>query len=394
MQTRRAFVESFVAVGLSATVSASAQAQESVRIGFSAPMSGPFAVNGSQMVAALKLFVEQNGTNVAGKAIEVIVRDDGGVPDLAKRIAQEFVVNNKVAILAGYNFTPPALAVAPISAETKIPQIVMAAATSIITERSPYIVRTFVTQAQLCTGIARWAAKNGIRKVVTMVSDYAPGYESEKSFADEFKANGGEIVESLRVPLLSPDFAPYLQRARDARPDAIFLWFPGPSSAAFSRQYAERGLQTSGIKLIGTGDVVDDAVLDQMDDSMLGIVTTLQYSAAHLSEKNKAFVEGYRRVSDGHRPSTLAVGVYDGMHLIYEAFKRTGGNSDGDAVIAAMKGMTWESPRGPISIDPETRDVVQDIYLRRLERMNGELYNIEFDKFESVKDSIKSARQR
>ena len=394
MQTRRHLLESFAAAGLSATIGkASAQAQETIRIGFSAPLSGPFAINGNQMVAALKLFIEENGTNIAGKKIEMIVRDDAGVPDQAKRIAQELVVNSKVAILAGYNFTPVALAVASISAEAKIPQIVMAAATSIITERSPYIVRTLVTQAQLCTPMARWAAKSGIRKSMTMVSDYAPGYDSETSFVDEFKANGGAIVESLRVPLLNPDFAPYLQRVRDAKPDAIFLWFPGPSGAAFSRQYAERGLRASGIRLIGTGDVVDDEVLDLMDNSMLGTVTTLQYSVAHPSEKNRAFVEGHRRINNGSRPSVLAVGVYDGMHLIYDALKKTSGSTNGDAVIAAMKGMAWESPRGPIAIDPETRDIVQDIYLRRLERVKGGLYNIEFDKFAAVKDPIKASHK-
>ena len=394
MQTRRHLLESFAVAGLSATIGkASAQAQETIRIGFSAPLSGRFAINGNQMVAALKLFIEENGTNLAGKKIEMFVRDDAGVPDQAKRIAQELVVNSKVTILAGYNFTPVALAVASISAEAKIPQIVMAAATSIITERSPYIVRTFVTQAQLCTPMARWAAKSGIRKSMTMVSDYAPGYDSETSFVDEFKANGGAIVESLRVPLLNPDFAPYLQRVRDAEPDAIFLWFPGPSGVAFSRQYAERGLRASGIRLIGTGDVVDDEVLDLMDDSMLGTVTTLQYSVAHPSEKNRAFVEGYRRISNGSRPSVLAVGVYDGMHLIYDALKKTSGSTNGDAVIAAMKGMAWESPRGPIAIDPETRDIVQDIYLRRLERVKGGLYNIEFDKFAAVKDPIKASHK-
>jgi branched-chain amino acid transport system substrate-binding protein len=241
--------------------------------------------------------------------------------------------------------------------------------------------------------MARWAAKNGIRNVVTLVSDYAPGYDSEKSFADEFKANGGEILTSLRVPLLSPDFAPYLQRARDAKPDAIFVWFPGSSSIAFSRQYAERGLHTSGIKLIGTGDVVDDRTLDQMNDSMLGVVTTFQYSVAHPSETNKAFVEGMKRFNNGTRPNTLALAAYDGMHLIYEALKKAGGSTDGDALIAAMKGMAWQSPRGPILIDPETRDIVQDIYVRRVERRDGELYNIEFDKFDAVKDPIKTAQR-
>jgi branched-chain amino acid transport system substrate-binding protein len=395
MQTRRMFLESLVAAGALGTVgSAAAQAQETIKIGFSAPMTGQFAPNGSEMAAAVKLFIEQNGTNVAGKKIELIVRDDGGVPDQAKRIAQELVVNSKVAILTGYNNTPVALAVASISAEAKIPQIVMASGTSIITERSPYIARTFVTQAQLCAPMARWASKNGIRKVVTLVSDYAPGYDSEKSFSDEFKAKGREILESLRVPIQNPDFAPYLQRARDAKPDAIFLWFPGTFGVAFSRQYEERGLHTSGIKLIGAGNVVEDDVLNQMGDSMIGVVTTLQYSVAHPSEKNKAFVEGFKRFSNGLRPSTIAVAAYDGMHLVYEALKKTGGSTDGDAVIAAMKGMAWESPRGLISIDSETRDIVQDIYVRRVERVNGELYNIEFDKFEAVKDPIKAAQRR
>jgi ABC-type branched-subunit amino acid transport system substrate-binding protein len=202
--------------------------------------------------------------------------------------------------------------------------------------------------------------------------------------AEGRKAKGGEILEALRVPLQSPDFAPYLQRARDASPNAIFLWFPGPIAGTFARQYVERGLHTSGIRLIGTGDVTDDDALNQMGDPMLGMITPLQYSAAHGSEKNKAFVQDFKRLNGGMRPNAIAVAVYDGMHLIYEALDKTGGGTDGDEVIAAMRGMAWESPRGPISIDPETRDIVQDIYVRRVERVNGELYNVEFDKFEAT----------
>lgn len=393
MQTRRGFLESLAAAGTFIAVGkATAQTQETIKIGFLVPRTGPLAVEGKEMVAATKLFIEQNGTNVAGKKVELIIRDDAAVPDQAKRIAQELVVNNKVAILAGCLSTPVALAVASISAQAKVPQIVMGAGTSIITQRSPYIVRTFVTQAQLCVPMARWAAKNGIRKVVTLVSDYAPGYDSEKSFADEFKAKGGEILESLRVPLLTPDFAAYLQRVRDTKPDALFVWFPGSSSIAFSRQYMERGLHTSGIKLIGTGDLVDDETLDQMNDSMLGVITTFQYSVAHPSEANKAFVESMKRFNTGTRPNHMAVAAYDGMHLIYESLKKTGGSTDGDALIGVMKGRAWESPRGPILIDPETRDIVQDIYVRRLQRVNGKLYNVEFDKFEAVKDPIKAAQ--
>jgi branched-chain amino acid transport system substrate-binding protein len=389
------FFTVLVAALLGALTTAPGWAQETIRIGFSAPLTGPFAENGKQMSAALKLFLEQNGTTVAGKKVEVLLRDDGGVPDQAKRLAQEFIVNSKVAVLAGYNPTPLALAVAPLATEAKVPQVVMGASSSIITERSPYITRPFSTQAQITVPMAQWAARNGIKRVVTMVSDYAPGLETEKAFIEAFKATGGEIVEALRVPLQNPDFAPYLQRARDAKPDALFVWVPGGLAAPLLRQYTERGLHLSGIKLIGTGDITDDDVLNQMGDPVLGIVTSLQYSAAHPSAKNKAFVEGFKRVSGGLRPDHVGVSVYDGMHLIYEAIAKTGGNRNGDALIAAMKGMAWESPRGPVSIDPDTREIVQDVYIRRVERgADGELYNIEFDKFEAVKDPTKAAAKK
>lgn len=366
-------------------------AQETVKIGFSAPITGPFAENGKQMSASLKLFAERYGTEVAGKKIEVILRDDGGVADQARRIAQEFVVGKKVTVLAGYNPTPTALAVAPISAEAKIPEIVVGSSASITTERSPYIVRTFGTQAQITEPMAQWAVKNGIKRVVTVVADYSPGLETEKAFVNAFKARGGEIIKSVRVPLQNPDFAPFLQRARDAKPEALFVWVPGGLAAPFLRQYVERGLQSSGIKLIGPGDITDDDVLNQMGDAMLGITTSLQYSAAHPSAKNKAFVEGFERVANGLRPDHVGVAAYDCMNFIYEALKKTGGDTNGDALIAAMKGMAWESPRGPISIDPDTRDIIQDVYIRRVERVRGELYNVEFEKYEGVKDPVKAS---
>jgi branched-chain amino acid transport system substrate-binding protein len=374
-----------------AILPAVAAAQETVKIGFSVPLTGAFSENGKQMVAAIKIFTEQRGSVVAGRKIEVIVRDDGGVADQAKRIAQEFVVQSKVAVLAGYNPTPVALAVAPLSAEAKIPQIVVGSSASVTTTRSPYIVRTFSTQAQITVPMADWMLKNGIKRVVTFVSDYAPGLETEKAFIEAFKAGGGEIVESVRVPLQALDFAPFLQRARDARPEAIFAWVPGGLAGSFVRQYAERGLQSSGIRLIGTGDITDDDILNQLGEPMLGITTALQYSAAHESEKNKTFVAGFERVGGGMRPDHVGVAVYDAMHLIYAALEKTGGNANGDALLAAMKGMAWESPRGPIAIDPDTRDIIQDIYIRRVERRNGQLYNIEFDKYPAVKDPFKAA---
>jgi branched-chain amino acid transport system substrate-binding protein len=384
------FLRLLATVSALAVLPATAGAQESVKIGFSVPLTGAFAENGKQMVAAIKIFTEQRGTMVAGRKIEIILRDDGGVPDQAKRIAQELVVQNKVAVLAGYNPTPVALAVAPLSAEAKIPQIVTGSSASVTTTRSPYIVRTFSTQAQITVPMADWMLKNGIKRVVTFVSDYAPGLETEKAFIEAFKKGGGEIVESIRVPLQALDFAPFLQRARDAKPEAIFAWVPGGLAGSFVRQYAERGLQQSGIRLIGTGDITDDDILNQLGEPMLGITTALQYSAAHESEKNKTFVEGFQRVGNGQRPDHVGVAVYDAMHLIYAALEKTGGNPNGDALLAAMKGMAWESPRGPISIDPETRDIVQDIYIRKVERRNGQLYNIEFDKYPAVKDPFKA----
>jgi branched-chain amino acid transport system substrate-binding protein len=378
---------------LAATAGTTAYAQQPIRIGFSAPITGPFAENGKQMLAAVKLFLERNPAVIAGRPVEVVVRDDGGVPDQAKRIAQELVVNSKVVALLGYNPTPTALAVAPLATEAKIPQVVMGSSTSIITERSPYIVRTFGTQPQITVPMAQWAAMNGLKRVVTLVSDYAPGLETEKAFIEEFKARGGEIVASLRVPLQNPDFAPFLQRARDAKPEALFVWVPGGLAGPLLRQYVERGMNASGIRVIGTGDITDDDVLNQMGDPTLGIVTALQYSAAHPSAMNKEFVEGFKRVGNGLRPDHVGVSAYDGLHLIFAALTKTGGNTDGDALIAAMKGMAWESPRGPIMIDPDTRDIIQDIYIRRVERVDGELYNVEFDKFPAVKDPWKQSKK-
>ncbi len=380
-----------VAAAIALLGATASSAQQTIEVGFSAPISGPFAENGKQMSAALKLYAEENGTTVAGKTVEVLLRDDGGVPDQAKRIAQELVVEKKVAILAGYNPTPAALAVAPLATEAKIPLIVTGSSASITTQRSPYIVRTFMTQAQVTRPMAQWAFKNGIRRVVTLVADYAPGIETELAFIDAFKAQGGEVIESVRVPLQNPDFAPFLQRASDAKPEALFVWVPGGLAGTFLRQYAERGLQASGIRLIGPGDITDDDVVNQMGDSMLGVTTSLQYSAAHPSAINKAFVAGFERVSNGLRPDHAGVAAYDAFHLIYEALKKTGGNTDGDALIAAMKGMAWESPRGPVSIDPDTREMIQDIYIRRVERVDGELYNVEFDKYPAVKDPLKPA---
>jgi branched-chain amino acid transport system substrate-binding protein len=364
-------------------------AQDTVKIGLIVPLTGGQASTGKQIDNAIKLYMQQNGATVAGKKIEVIVKDDGAMPDNSKRLAQELIVNDKVNFLAGFGVTPAALAVAPLATQAKVPQIIMAAGTSIITERSPYIVRTSFTLAQSSEIIGEWAAKNGIRKVAVLVSDYAPGADAQNFFSQKFKAGGGQIVEEVKVPLVNPDFAPFLQRMKDAKPDAMFVFVPAGQGGNFMKQYTERGL--SGIKVIGPGDVMDDDLLNGMGDAALGAVTAHLYSAAHPSQKNKDFVAAYKKAFN-QRPGFMAVGGYDGIHLIYEALKKTGGKTDGDALIAAMKGMAWESPRGPISIDPETRDIVQNIYIREVKRVDGELYNVEFATFEAVKDSGKTKK--
>jgi branched-chain amino acid transport system substrate-binding protein len=391
--SRRQFVMGVAAFTLGACAATGAFAQETVKIGFILPMTGGQQSTGKQISAAVKLYMQQNGDTVAGKKVELIIKDDAAVPDNSKRLAQELIVNDKVTVLAGFGVTPAALAVAPLATEAKIPEVVTAAGTSIITEKSPYIARTSFTLAQSTVPMADWAAKNGIKKVVSMVSDYAPGVDAENSFKDEFTKNGGQILESIRFPLANPDFAPFLQRAGDAKPDAIFVFVPSGQGAIFVKQFLERGLDKAWIKIIGPGDVTDDDLLNGMGDQVLGTVTAHFYSADHPSATNKAFVEAFKKANNGMRPNFMAVSGYDGMHLIYEALKKAGGKTDGDSLIAAMKGMKWESPRGPIMIDPDTRDVVDNIYIRKVEKKNGELYNVEFATFDMVKDPVKAAKK-
>lgn len=373
------------AAALALTVSTGpVYAQEAVKVGLILPLTGPFAPTGRQIEGGVRLYMQQHGDKVAGKKIELIVRDDGNVADNTKRIAQELVVNEKVSVLAGFGLTPLALATAPISAEAKVPQIIMGAATAIIPDRSPYIVRTSMVTSQITVGIADWAPKSGLKKVITLVSDYAPGIDIEKAFSERFKASGGEIIEQLRVPLANPDFAPFLQRAADAKPDGLFVFVPAGVGSIFMKQFVERGLDKSGIKLIGTGDMTDDDILNNIGDVALGLITSHHYSAAHPSAMNKTFVADFQKANN-KRPNFMGVSGYDGMALLYKALEKTKGDANGDALIAAMKGMAWESPRGPISIDPATRDIVQNIYVRKVEKKDGQLYNVEFQTFDAVK---------
>ena len=363
--------------------------QPPVKIGVIAEFSGPFADYGTQIVNGMKTYLKLHGDTFGGRKVEFIQRDTtGAAPDIAKRLAQELITRDNVDILAGFGLTPNALAVAPIDAEAKKPMVIMNAATSIITTRSPYIVRVSHTLPQDTQPIAQWAAKNGIKRAYTLISDYGPGIDAEGAFVKAFKAAGGEIIDSVRTPLQNPDFAPYLQRIKDSKPDAVFVFLPpGSQTIAFIKGYEERGLKQAGVKLIGTGDLTDDGVLQAMGEPTLGLITSFHYSASHDSPENKAFVKAYAEVNGTkYRPNFMACAGYDGMAAIAEALKKTGGSVDPDKFMTALKGMKLMSPRGPIMIDPETRDIVQTVYIRKVERVNGELYNMEFDKFPDVKD--------
>jgi len=383
--TRRAVLKTAIAA-LAAGLVPRAFAAEPLKIGLILPLTGPFASTGKQIEAACRLYMQRNGDSVAGRKVELIVKDDTGVaPETTKRIAQELVVQDKVTVLAGFGLTPLALAAAPVATQSKTPMVVMAAATSIITTKSPYIVRSGFTLPQVTWPIAEWAAKNGIKRPVTLVADYAPGLDAEKTFVTRFTSAGGKVVESLRVPLRNPDYAPFLQRAKDAKPDALFVFVPSGEGAAVMKQFADRGLKQAGVRMIGTGDVVDDDLLESMGDVAVGVVTSFHYSAAHKSSENQAYVEAFMKANH-FRPNFHSVGGYDGMHLIYEAAKNAGDGADGDKLVAAMKGMAWTSPRGPVSIDPATRDPIQTVYVRKVEMVDGKPWSIEFEKFDNVKD--------
>jgi branched-chain amino acid transport system substrate-binding protein len=364
---------------------AMALAADPVKIGLILPMTGPFASTGKQISAAAKLYMAQHGDTIDGRKVELIIKDDTGLaPETTKRIAQELVVQDKVTVLAGFGLTPLAFAAAPVATEAKVPMVVMAAATSIIPTRSPFIVRTGFTLPQVTGPIADWAAKNGIKRVVTMVTDYGPGLDAEKTFIARFTAAGGEVVESIRTPLRNPDYAPFLQRAKDAKPDALFVFVPSGEGLAVMKQFADRGLKQAGIRLIGTGDVTDDDLLVSMGAPAVGVITSFHYSAAHDSPENKAYVDAFMKANNGMRPNFHSVGGYDGMHLIYAAVKKAGPNATGEQIVEAMKGMKWMSPRGPLTIEPATRDAINTVYMREVKMVDGKPWNIEFDKVENV----------
>jgi branched-chain amino acid transport system substrate-binding protein len=367
-----------------------AYGQNTIKVGVIGEFSGPFADYGGQIEAGMKAYMKEHGDSVAGKKIELITRDTKGpAPEVAKRFAQELITRDKVQFLAGFGLTPNAMAVAPVVSEAKVPMVISNAATSSITTKSPYITRVSMTIPQIAEPLAQWALKNGIKQVYTVVADYGPGIDAETQFTKTFKEGGGEIVGSVRTPLQSPDFSAATQRVKDVKPQAVFVFLPaGQQGISFMKSFNERGLGEAGIKLIATGDITDDHVLEAMGEPTLGMITAFHYSAAHKSPENEAFLKAYAAANDAKvgAPNFMAAAGYDTMHVIYEVAKKLNGNIDGDKAMAAIKGMKWTSPRGPVMIDPDTRDIDQTVYIRKVEKVNGKLANVEFDKIPNVKD--------
>ena len=381
--------KSIVAAAFTLAASLPAIAADPIKIGLVLPMTGPFAAYGKQIEHGVKLYLATKGDTFGGRKVELIVKDDapGTAGDVSKRLAQELVIKDKVDILAGFGLTPSAFAVAPVATEAKKPMVVMNAATSAVTTKSNYLVRTSMTLPQITAPIATWASKNGIKKVFTLVADYGPGHDAEGQFKKTFTAAGGEIVGEVRAPVKNPDFAPFLQKIKDTKPDAVFIFLPpGAETIAFMKGFTERGLTAAGIRLIATGDLPDEDILEAIGDAALGLITSFHYSEAHKSPENKAYTEAYYKAYPKDRPNFMSMGGYDGMHLIAEVLKKTGGNADAEKFAEAAKGMKWMSPRGPVSIDPATRDIVQTIYIRKVERVAGKLQNVEFDQVNEFKD--------
>lgn len=371
-----------------AIMATAAAAQESIRIGLILPLSGPYADYGNQIGNGARLYMARNGDTIAGRKVELIIRDDTGIaPELTRRLAQELVTNNRVDVLAGFGLSPGALATAAVATQSGKPMVVMNAAASVLTSKSPNIVRVSHTLPQLAQPMAKWALQNNIGQIYTLVADYAPGLDAQSAFKNAIEAGGQKLIGEIKVPVSNVDFGAYVQRIKDARPGAVFLFLPpGEATIAFMKSWAERGMDKAGIRLLGTVDLVDDSIIEAIGKPALGAITAGHYSTAHDSALNREYVAAYNQAYGARiRPNYMSVAGYDGMAAIYTALKKTGGDSDALKFVNALKGARWESPRGFVAIDPDTRDVVQTVYIRRTEQLNGGIYSVEIDKYADQK---------
>jgi branched-chain amino acid transport system substrate-binding protein len=363
---------------------------DTIKVGVVGPFSGPFAIQGKNFKAGIDAYMALNGAKIGDDDIQIVYRDlPTPDPAKSKALSQELVVKEGVQYLAGYYFTPDAMAATPLLEQANVPMVIMNAATSAIVTKSPLVVRTSFTLWQTSVPMAKEAKERGVKKVITVVSDYGPGVDAEKAFTTTFKGDGGEIVDSIRMPLSTNDFSPIMQRVKDSGADAVFAFLPsGPTTLGFLKSYNENGLKQAGIQFLAPGDLTQESDLPALGDAALGILTTFHYSVAHDSPENKKFVEAARKAIGNPAELTFpAVGAYDGMHVIYKMIEATGGEQDAQKAVDAVKGMAWESPRGPVSIDAESRHITQNIYLREVAKAeDGTYYNKEIKTFANMKD--------
>ena len=377
-------LEQLAAATILALIATAATAQESIRIGLILPLSGPYADYGNQIGNGAKLYMARNGDTIAGRKVELVIRDDTGIaPELTKRLAQELVTNSRVDVLAGFGLSPGALATAAVATQSGKPMVVMNAAASVLTSKSPNIVRVSHTLPQLSQPMAKWALQNNVGQIYTLVADFAPGLDAQSAFKNAIEAGGQKLIGEIKVPVSNVDFGAYIQRIKDAKPGAVFLFLPpGEATIAFMKSWAERGMDKAGVRLLGTVDLVDDSIIEAIGKPALGAITAGHYSTAHDSALNREYVAAYNTAYGAKiRPNYMSVAGYDGMAAIYMALNKTNGDSDAGKFVNALKGAKWESPRGTVAIDPDTRDVVQTVYIRRTEQVNGGIYSMEIDKF-------------
>jgi len=382
---KRAIIAAFAAV-----IMGSAAYADTIKIGVIGPFSGPFALQGKNFKAGIDAYMALNGTTIGDDTVEIVYRDlPAADPAQSKALAQELVVKEKVQYLAGFYFTPDAMAVTPILKQANVPLIIMNAATSAIVTKSPLVVRTSFTTWQTSLPIAKVAHDAGVEKVISIVSDYGPGIDAENAFKAGFEKEGGAVVEAIRIPLSTNDFSPIMQRIKDSGAQGVFAFLPsGPTTLGFVKAYNENGLKAAGIKFLAPGDLTQESDLPALGDAALGIQTTFHYAVSHDSPENKAFVEAASKaIGNPAELSFPAVGAFDGMAVIYKMIEATGGEQDAQKAVDAVKGLSWISPRGPVSIDPESRHITQNIYLREVTKADdGSYYNKEIQTFEKQGD--------
>ncbi len=383
-------MKKFVLAAVAAVVMSTAAYADTIKVGVVGPFSGPFALQGKNFKAGIDAYMALHGDKVGENTVEVIYRDlPAADPAQSKALAQELVVKEKVQYLAGFYFTPDAMAVTPILKQANTPLVIMNAATSAIVTKSPLVVRTSFTTWQTSTPIAKVAHDAGVSKVISVVSDYGPGVDAENAFKAAFEKEGGQVVEAIRMPLSTNDFSPIMQRIKDSGAQGVFAFLPsGPTTLGFVKAYNENGLKAAGIKFFAPGDLTQESDLPALGEAALGIQTTFHYAVSHDSPENKAFVEAASKaIGNKAELSFPAVGAYDGMNVIYKMIEATGGKQDAAKAVEAVKGLSWISPRGPVSIDPESRHITQNIYLREVTKADdGTYYNKEVQTFEKQGD--------